>query len=107
MRQHPRRRPQALRLETLENRTLLSADGGTLWLDPGPQPFSGAGPNLAPADLLMVQFKDSTPASEIHRALESLGASIARSFLQGPSQVVLGPGFDETTALTQLQANPF
>src|SRR5947209_3233402 len=76
----------APRLEILEARSLLDA---------------GA------AGEVFVRFVPTAPPAVLQTALQTLGASVVRSYPDGPTLLDLRPGTDPARALSWLEANPY
>jgi thermitase len=55
---------------------------------------------------LLVRFKDTAQADSIALTLGSLGATVSRSYADGPDHIVLGPGVAQWRALQVLKADP-
>lgn len=91
-----RRARIAVRIETLEPRTMLSASGTGTFVGPLPS---------APTTVL-VRFAANTPVMQVRADLASVHGFVVQAFPNGPSVVELAAGVDLATALRKLSAEP-
>jgi|GEM_PF-1187221 len=94
-----RRAPIALRLESLEPRTLLSADPAravsAAWVASTP---------VDPAASILVRFISGATSAQIQADLDPIGGRVVTTYEDGPSVVALPPWEDRAAALADLQA---